>query len=322
LDGTQTSEPTEAEPGSSPGSASAFRRALDEQAVSEGPLDLTVPLNIAEIRAALSNSGPIPVVRAAGGSGGPGAPEAGSAGAAHHHHARRASRHTGSKRLGRIAVFVTLAAAMSVGTACALVMSSGSQNASSVSLPPTTGNIPVVASEDSSQQGQLSAVPSAAPSATALTPSASPSSPSASASPSGSPSATASASVSSAAASAGTGTTFGPRTPSASASATQPSAAPTNSTSSNWVTLYRGVDNESQETSQVQSLLADLGFLDSWHHHSYINPDVGALDQSGDYGTATDDAVAEFQAQFHVDYSGQAGSCDLSTYDALVQAAG
>lgn len=317
MDGTQTSEPTEAEPGS-PGRASAFRRALDDQAVSEGPLDLTIPLDIAEIRAALSNSGPIPVVRsAAAQAAGSGAPAADASAPPHRHGSRRASRHAGSKRLGKIAVFVALAAAMSVGTACALVMSSGGQNASSVSLPPTTGNIPVAASEDSSQQGQISATSGS--SSASATPSPSLSSPSASAD--ASPSLTATPADGSA--SAGAGAPYGPTSPSASASATHQAGAPTNSASSNWVTLYRGIDDESQETSQVQTLLVNLGYLDSWRHHTYLNPDVGAQpDQNGDYGSATDDAVAEFQRDYGVDYSGQAGTCDAATYAALVQAAG
>ena len=317
MDGTQTSEPTEAEPGPPPGRASAFRRALDDQAVSEGPLDLTIPLNIAEIRAALSNSGPIPVVRATGAQAADsGAPAADPSAPPHRHGSRRASRHAGSKRLGKIAVFVALAAAMSVGTACALVISSGGQNASSVSLPPTTGNIPVAASEDSSQQGQISATSGS--SSASATPSPSLSSPSASADASPSDTATPTD-----ASPSGTGAPSGSASPSASTSATDSAVAPTSSDSSNWVTLYRGIDHESQETSQVQALLASLGYLDSWRHHSYLNPDDGVqTDQSGDYGSATDDAVAEFQRDFGVDNGGQAGTCDVTTYDALVQVAG
>jgi hypothetical protein len=65
------------------------------------------------------------------------------------------------------------------------------------------------------------------------------------------------------------------------------------------------------------------GYLDNWRHHSYYNPQVNAQpDQSGSYGTATEDAVAAFQQNHHVNFSGQPGNCDQATYDALVQAAG
>lgn len=305
MDGTQTTEPTEAGPGS-PGEASAFRRALDDQAVSEGPLDLTTPLDIAEIRAALSNSGNIPVVRDPAPTAPPRAPGA-----------RRASRHASSKRLGRIAVFVAVAASLSVGTACALVLSSGSQG-TSVSLPPTTGNIPVAPSDGASQQGQIS-LTSGSTSASATpslslspTPGASTGSPSASADPGASASGSGSASGS---ASAGSGTSA---TPSAGRSTGSQSGF-----GSDWVTLYWGVQNEDSEVSRVQSLLANIGYLDTWRHHSYANPQARVQpDQDGSYGSATGDAVAEFQQDYNVNFSGQQGTCDLTTYNALVQAAG
>lgn len=306
MDGTQTTEPTEAGPGS-PGEASAFRRALDDQAVSEGPLDLTTPLDFAEIRAALSNSGNIPVVRDPAPAALP--PRAPGA--------RRASRHASSKRLGRIALFVAVAASLSVGTACALVISSGSQG-TSVSLPPTTGNIPVAPSDEASQQGQISltsgsTTDSATPSLSlSPTPSASTGTPSASADPSASGS--------------GSGSASGSATAGPDASST---ASPSQSTSTqsgfgaNWVTLYWGVQNEDSEVSKVQSLLADIGYLYPRRHHSYYNPQVQVQpDQSGTYGSATEDAVAAFQQDANVDFSGQPGTCDLTTYNALVQAVG
>ena len=92
---------------------------------------------------------------------------------------------------------------------------------------------------------------------------------------------------------------------------------------SSWVTLYWGIQGESTEVAKVQSLLASIGYLDSWRHRSYINPQVNVQpDASGTYGSATDDAVAEFQQDYNVGFSGQQGTCDLTTYNALVQVAG
>lgn len=303
MDGTQTSEPTEAGPGS-PGEASAFRRALDDQAVSEGPLDLTAPLNFAEIRAALSNSGNIPVVRDPAPA--PAAPRAPGA--------RRASRHASSKRLGRIAVFVAVAASLSVGTACALVLSSGGQG-TSVSLPPTTGNIPVAPSDGASQEGRISLTSGSTSASATPSLSLSPSASTTSASPSASADASASASGSpSASASADSGASSG-------ASPSQSSGG--SGYTSDWVTLYWGIQNEDSEVSKVQSLLANIGYLDNWRHRSYANPQVDVQpDPVGTYGSATDDAVAAFQQDYGVDFTGQQGTCDLATYDALVQVAG
>ena len=318
MDATQTSEPTEAGPASA-GRASAFRRALDEQATTEGPLDLTAPLDIAEVRAALANSGPLPAARAGlpPRSGGPddgagSAPPPGGTG-------RRSRRHAGSKRLGRIAVFVVFAALASFGTAYALVLSSGGQG-SSVSLPPTDGNIPVAPSQKPSGQGQLSitsgsASASAVPSLshpprvvvqTVSTPWTAPSTattaPSASADPSAAPSQSAAPS------------------PSGGQSG---SPSPTASASSGWVTLYWGIQNESSEVAQVQTMLASLGYLDGLRHHTYFNPQVNVQpDPSGSYGSATEDAVAEFQQDYGVSITTQSGQCDLATYQALTQAAG
>lgn len=276
--------------------------------MSEGPLDLTTPLDLAEIRAAMSNSGNIPVVRVPAPAALP--PRAPGT-------RRRASRHASSKRLGRIAVFVAVAASLSVGTACALVISSGSQG-TSVSLPPTTGNIPVAPSDGASQQGRLS-LTSGSTSASA-TPSL-PLSPTPSAS-TGAPSTSADAGASA----SGSGSASGSATAGSGASATASPGQSTGSQSgygSNWVTLYWGVQNEDTEVSKVQSLLANIGYLDSWRHRTYVNPQVQVQpDQSGTYGSATDDAVAAFQQDYNVNFSGQQGTCDLTTYNALMQAAG
>ena len=263
------------------------------------------------MRAALSNSGPLPRVPAGGAAGAGSAPPCGPDG-------RRSRRHAGSKRLGRIAVFVVLAATASFGTAYALVQSSGGQG-SSVSLPPTNGNIPVGPSETPSGQGQLiiasgsasaSAVPSLSHIPTTVThtvgmPLPGPSSsltPSVTADPSAGPSQSAD--------------------PSASAGQPTGSATPAAS-SSGWVTLYWGIQNQTQEVAQVQTMLATLGYLDGWRHQAYVNPQVDVQpDQSGTYGSATEDAIAEFQQDYSVDYTGQSGECDLATYQALTQAAG
>lgn len=317
MDATQTSEPIEAGPASA-GQASAFRRALDDQAITatEGPLDLTAPLDIAEVRAALANSGPLPVVRAdlpphVGAPAGSAQPP-GTAG-------RRSRRHAGSKRLGRIAVFVVFAALASFGTAYALVLSSGGQG-SSVSLPPTDGNIPVAPSQKPSGQGQLaitsgsasaSAVPSLSHSPKHVAPPVS--------APSTDPSTAAVPSVSADPSVTAT------QSPSPSPSTGQGGgASPTTSASSGWVTLYWGIQNESPEVAQVQTLLANLGYLDGMRRHtSYFNPQVDVQpDASGSYGSATEDAVAEFQQDYNVDITGQSGDCDLATYQALTQAAG
>ena len=306
LDGTQTSEPTETGPGS-PGQASAFRRALDDQAQTEGPLDLTVPLNIAEIRAALSNSGSIPIVPASAD-----APPRGVAPSPPQRpHNGRRSRHAHSRRLGRIAVFVTLAAALSVGTATALVLSSSSQG-SSVSLPPTSGNIPGLPTGNSTGIGQAAGTTGSTTAKAAASPSHSVATTTAAAT-SAAPSATAGASDS---ASGDPSSTAG----SASADPSSTGAGPSSS-GSTWVTLYWGIQNEDQEVSQVQSMLDQLGYL--WHHHSaYVNPMYNGVqpDSTGSYGSATEDAVASFQQDYGVAYGGQAGTCDYTTYEALVQA--
>jgi peptidoglycan hydrolase-like protein with peptidoglycan-binding domain len=100
-------------------------------------------------------------------------------------------------------------------------------------------------------------------------------------------------------------------------------ATPTNAAGSGWVTLYWGIQNEQQEVSQVQTLLANIGYLDTYRRRSYFNPQVNAQpDQSGTYGSATDDAIQEFQQDFGVNHTGEAGTCDQATYAALVQQAG
>ena len=316
MDATQTSEPTEAEPASA-GRASAFRRALDDQAATEGPLDLTVPLDIAEVRAALANSGPLPAVAPSPAAPPPGGPAGPGSTPPRDHEGRHSRRHAGSKRLGRIAVFVVLAATASLGTAYALVLSSGGQG-SSVSLPATDGNIPVAPSERPSGQGQLSAV-SGSTSASAV--SSLSHSPTATARITGTPSDAASGAASSAAAGAGPSASAPSQSTQPSASAGGPSNPPTSSASaSNWVTLYRGIQNESSEISQVQSMLDDLGYLDNWRHHEYMNPDFAVQpDASGTYGSATADAIAEFQQEHNL-YSSPSGQCDAATYQALSQA--
>jgi Putative peptidoglycan binding domain len=215
-------------------------------------------------------------------------------------------------------VFVVFAALASFGTAYALVLSSGGQG-SSVSLPPTNGNIPVAPSQKPSGQGQLS-ITSGSASASAvpgLSHSPKPVVRTASA-PVTDPS-TATAPSVSADASAGSSQSAGP-SPSNGQSG---GASPTTSASSGWVTLYWGIQNESPEVAQVQTMLANLGYLDGLRHHTYFNPQVDVQpDQSGDYGSATEDAVAEFQQDYGVTVTGQSGDCDLATYQALTQAAG
>jgi len=314
LDGTQTSEPTEAGPGPLPGQASAYRRALDDKAATEGPLDLTIPLNIAEIRAALSTTGPHAKARSA-------APAAASASVAspRPQEGRAAARHGGPKRLGRIAAFVAVAAALSVGTAGALVMSNNSSN-QSVSLP-ASGAIPVAPSTTTSQSGDRSmgsgstsahATPSLSHSTAAVDPidinrttgqatSASPA-----ATGSASPSASSAASTD----------------PSSSIS---PPPAPVGS-NADWQPLYQGESatvQQAQETSDVQTLLNSIGYLQPWRHETYVLTAASAYaagpDPHGYYGSATSDAIAEFQQAYSIQYAGALGECDLATYQALVQ---
>lgn len=314
MDGTQTSEPTEAGPGSLPGQASAYRRALDEKAATEGPLDLTIPLNIAEIRAALSTTGPHAKARSA-------VPAAASASVAspRPHEGRAAARHGGPKRLGRIAAFVAVAAALSVGTAGALLMSNNSSN-QSVSLP-ASGAIPVAPSTTTSQSGDRSmgsgstsahATPSLSHSTEAVDPIyiGRTTGQATSASPSATSSASSSASTSASA------------DPSNSIS---PPQAPVGS-NPNWQPLYQGdsgSDQQSQETSDVQTLLNSIGYLQPWRHQTYVltaaSTYAAGPDPHGYYGSATSDAIAEFQQAYSIQYTGVLGECDLATYQALVQ---
>lgn len=314
MDATQTSDPIGAGPGT-PGQAAAFRRALDEQAsqteaAKEGPLDLTVPLDFAEIRAVLSSSGsnpkpPAPEVLMAPAAGG----------------ARRGRRrggghaappgHPGSRRLGRIGVFVVLATALSVGTAAALVLSSGGQGAS-VSLPTTNGNLPV-ATAAAGGPGRIP--PDSASIAPARTPSAS-----ASSSPS------AGASVSPSAANAATSTPTGSQA-STSPSATQglPSQilGTPSGTASAFTTLQQG--SSGTEVTQVQQMLAQVNLLYQQrmrHHTVFVDAQDAMLsDPSGSYGQATAAAVAAFQQANGV--GAQPGVCDQATFAALsAQASG
>lgn len=309
MDGTQTSEPTEAGSGSTPGRASASR-ALDEQAITEGPLDLTVPLNIAEIRAALATTGPQrkakPVTPADASA---------SVGGARPQESRNGSRHAGPRRLGRIAAFVAVAATLSVGTAGALVLSNNSTS-QSVSLP-ASGAIPVAPSTGASQPGQgamgsgstsAHATPGLSRSATDVDPvsDGQSTSPVVSSWPTGKhrkggPSATATAPSSS----------FSPSDPVGTGAAWQP--------------LYPGNTGskvQSQETSYVQTALNDIGYLQPYPHKSYVLPQYSGYaagpDPSGHYGSATSDAIASFQQNFNIPYSGPLGVCDLQTYQALM----
>lgn len=279
---------------------------------NEGPLDLTVPLDIAEVRAALANSGPLPAVPATAAgptSGGP--PGTGST-PPHEHDGRHSRRHAGSKRLGRIAVFVVLAATASFGTAYALVLSSGSQG-SSVSLPATDGNIPVAPSQKPSEPGRLSALSGSA--SASVAPSLS-NSPTSTAQPTGTASASAAESVS---ASAGpSASQSGSDQPSAPAG--PPTSPPASSApASNWVTLYSGIQGQTQEVSQVQAMLENLRYLENWHRHEYLNPKNFAEDTNGTYGSATTNAIAAFQQQHGLNPSGE---CDDATFQALNSLAG
>ena len=324
MDGTQTTDPTEAGPGYVPGHASAYRRALDDQALTDGPLDLTVPLNIAEVRAALATTGPLRrvglaayVAASKSTSAGSARPQDGQGGG----HRRSGTRYpTGKpKRIGRIFAFVAVATALSIGTAYALVLSNNAQN-TSVSLP-ATGAIPVAPSARNSQSGQVAAdsgstSAQAAPSLSRSTghqlpvapPTTKPATPTSSASASTGPSATASSSAS-------TGAT---NTPPAGSNPTS-----TGGSGTQWNVLYQGQNATSQttqETSSVQSLLQEIGFLQPWHHRTYIDPGYAvSADPNGYYGSATTQAIAEFQQDYGVNYSGQLGDTDANTYQALVE---
>lgn len=308
MDATQTSDPTGVGPGT-PGQASAFRRALDEQALDagmakEGPLDLTVPLNFAEIRAALSGSGshskPPPPEDLP-----PPAPAGGRRGRRRGGEHAAPPGHAGSKRLGRIGVFVALATALSVGTAAALVLSSGGQGAS-VSLPTTNGNLPV-ATALAGGPGQVptsSAAPSPSPSPTGGSPT---------------PSASASTAATSTTASSGSQASSSPSTGS---TPSQSSGAPTAS-SSPFTTLQQGSSGSS--VTEVQQLLAQVNLLypqQKRHYTVFVDVQNRLLsDPSGSYGDATANAVAAFQQANGV--GAQLGVCDQATFDALsAQASG
>lgn len=216
-------------------------------------------------------------------------------------------------------MFVVCAALASLGTAYALVFSSGGQG-SSVSLPSTTGNIPVAPSAKASGQGQLSLTKGSSTATAAPSPSHTPRLASTSAdTPSVGPS-TATSPSTGADPSAGTSQSANPSSSAGQgggASATPPA------TPGAWVTLYWGIQNESGEVSQVQTLLADLGYLDGFRHRTYFNPQVDVQpDASGTYGSATEDAISEFQQDYGVAVTGQPGQCDAATYQALTQAVG
>jgi Putative peptidoglycan binding domain len=298
--------------------------------MTDGPLDLTVPLNIAEVRAALATTGPLRrvglaayVAASKSTSAGSARPQDGQGGG----HRRAGTRYpTGKpKRIGRIFAFVAVAAALSIGTAYALVLSNNAQN-TSVSLPATEA-IPVAPSASGHQSGQVAAdsgstSAQAAPSLSHSTghqlpvslPTTRRATPASSATATGTastrPSTTASPS-----ASAGAPTS----TPPAGSDPTSPPGAGTQ-----WDVLYEGQNEDSQtvqETSSVQSLLQELGFLQAWRHRSYIDPGYTvSADPNGYYGSATTQAIAEFQQDYGVDYTDQLGETDDNTYQTLVQA--
>jgi hypothetical protein len=286
--------------------------------MTEGPLDLTVPLNIAAVRAALSTTGPRigarPVTSAAD--------TASLAPARPHEPARAGSRHGGQRRLGRIAAFVAVAAALSIGTAGALVLSNNSSNPS-VSLP-ASGAIPVAPSSGTAQSGEHSMGSTSAHAAPSPSRSARDVDPvdldrtadrSATNAPTGAASGATVSSSSATAAASGTGGTDFPAPP----------QAPINS-AAGWQPLYQGqseTTQQAQETTDVQLLLHTIGYLQPWRHRSYVLPDYSPYDAgpdaSGFYGSATSDAIATFQENYSVGYTGQLGECDLQTYEALME---
>jgi len=98
---------------------------------------------------------------------------------------------------------------------------------------------------------------------------------------------------------------------------------PTAGSGTQWEVLYEGENENSQaqqETSSVQTLLLELGFLQPWHHRTYVDPGYSvAADPNGYYGSATTQAIAQFQQDYGVDYTDQLGETDANTYQALVQ---
>ena len=343
MDATQTTEPTEAVPGSAPGQASAYRRALDDQAMmTEGPLDLTIPLDIAKIRAALATTGPLRRVGLAAYAAAGAAPRSASAAATRpekgHRRARKAAAvatyPAASRRIGRIALFVAVATALSVGTAWTLVMSTNAQN-TSVSLP-SSGAIPVAPSAKDPQSGGNAVNPgsTSAKAAPSLSRSTAPHPPVAAIHPTTHP-ASAPASPTPSASATGTGAaganpTGAPTTGGTSTGPAYSSAPFPINTAPGWDVLYQGAGEDSQEqqeTTSVQSLLLDLGYLAPWHHRSYVDSSYyysnnsAPSDAPGYYGSATSDAVAQFQEQYSVQYTSQLGACDVQTYEALIQVA-
>ena len=299
--------------------------------MTDGPLDLTVPLNIVEVRKALATSGPLRKVGLAAyvaasksASVGHARPQEGHGhGGGSRGHRRTAVLPPGSRRFGRIFAFVAVAAALSIGTAYALVLSNNAQN-TSVSLP-ATGAIPVAPSTKDPQPGQV-AGDSGSTSAQA-TPSPSRSTghqPPVAASPTkgatSSATATGTASTNpSASASAGSSA-------SASDPVTSPPVfgpAPTTGSNPQWQVLYANQNEDSQqqqETTDVQSLLLEIGYLTPWHHRSYVDPAyASSADSSGYYGSATAEAIARFQQNYGVEYTAQLGACDAETYAVLFQ---
>lgn len=301
--------------------------------MTDGPLDLTVPLNIAEVRAALATTGPLRRVGLAAYVAGPKSASVGHArphdgrghGGDSHGHRRIGALHPPSSRLGRIFAFVAVAAALSIGTAYALVLSNNAQN-TSVSLP-ATGAIPVAPSTKDPQPGQVAGDSGSTSAQTTPSPSRSTGRQAPVAG-----STTNQATPSSSATSTGTATTDPSTSASAGSSASSSATAsapagfgpaPTGGSGTQWQVLYPNQGENStqqQETTDVQSLLLEIGYLTPWHHRSYVDPAyASAADSPGQYGSATATAVAQFQQNYGVEYTAQLGACDEETYEVLFQ---
>jgi hypothetical protein len=299
--------------------------------MTDGPLDLTVPLNIAEVRKALATTGPLRRVGLAAYVASAKSASVGSARSHAHDGQGGGHRRSGAgypagkpKRLGRIFAFVAVAAALSIGTAYALVLSNNAQNAS-VSLP-ATGAIPMAPSPKNPQPGQLGADSGSTSAKAAPSPSRSPAhhvpvaSPTTKrATPSSSPAPTGTASSApSATASGGSSASADPTTTS------PPGFGPGPTAGTQWEVLYEGENENSQavqETDSVQTLLQELGYLQPWHHRTFVDPGYSvSADPTGYYGSATTEAIAQFQQDYGVYYTDQLGETDATTYQTLVQA--
>jgi len=306
---------------------------------TEGRLDLSIPLNIAEVRAALATTGPLRKVGLAAyvatsksASVPSPRPQDGRRG-----HRRKHASALASTRIGRLIAFVAAAVALSVGTACALVLSNNTQN-TSVSLP-ATGTIPMASSPADPQPGRAAgdsgstsakATPSLSRSTAGHLPVTGATTRRATVTPSPSISVTATTSSTassdpSSTATAGDSASAGDPTSSAPGSGCCSGPTDSSGGSGNWEVLYEGQNEDSQaqqETTDVQSLLLQIGYLAAWHHRSYIDPNYASSpDANGYYGPSTADAIAQFQQDYGVAYSDQPGSCDATTYQDLTEVA-